>query len=124
MVSHQEIQIRQLIWSDFRAGKTKQEALNNARSTFGAEFVSAEMIDMWFAHFKAGKPSILDNASVHAIQTLPTGEEVRALIFKHKTLNLERHRSIFRVCFKRLCFARQDAYSRWSSCCFSRSLFE
>jgi hypothetical protein len=77
MTSHQEIQIRQFIWSEFRSGKTKQEALNNARSKFGADSVSADMINIWFAHFEAGKTPIFDYDSVQAIQTLPTGEEVR-----------------------------------------------
>jgi hypothetical protein len=76
MVSHQEIHIRQFIWAEFRSGKTKKEALENARSKFSADSVSVNMINTWYAHFKAGNNSISDYSFAHAIQTLPTGEEV------------------------------------------------
>jgi hypothetical protein len=101
MVSHKEIRVRQFIWSQFRSGKTEQETLESARSKFSADAVSAEMIDMWFARFKAGNNFILENDSVHAIQTLPTGEEVRALKYKYKSPILERSYSFLRICLKR-----------------------
>jgi hypothetical protein len=93
MVTHQEIRLRQFIWSEFRSGKTDEEAIAKLDS------VSAEMIDTWYAHFQSGKTSIFDNNIVSAIQTLPTGEEVSTLKYKYKTLYLEGSHSIFRVCF-------------------------
>jgi hypothetical protein len=74
MVAHQEMQIRQLIWAEFRSGKTKQEAC--------AKFdtISALTIDKCYARMHAGKTSIFDNATVPAIQTLRNEIEVGTFI--------------------------------------------
>jgi transposase len=62
MVSHQEMQIRQLIWSEFRSGKTKQKAITKLDS------VSTSTIDKWYQRFQSDEESIFDDAIVPAVQ--------------------------------------------------------
>jgi transposase len=77
MANRNELHERQLIWAEYRAGFSNEQA----HAKLGPN-VSRETIDNFYRRFKAGKISLFDERTfqhriVQAIQTMPNGDEVR-----------------------------------------------
>jgi hypothetical protein len=72
----QEVKLRQLLWSNYRAGKDKKEARININRKFGPNAISASMADLWYGCFQYGKICLLDKKVTHAIQTFSNKYEV------------------------------------------------
>lgn len=81
MASPETIKQRQLIWAEYRARRTKQQAFINVNAKLGSILVPQSTIDFWYEQFDAGRKTLFDQGTkqediTHAIQTLPNGEEV------------------------------------------------
>jgi hypothetical protein len=79
MTSPNDIKFRQLIWTQYRAGNDKQQALINIKNKLGS--ASATTIDHWYKRFQFGETSLFDEDTdqyyiPRIIQTLPNGYEV------------------------------------------------
>jgi hypothetical protein len=81
MASPREIKLRQLIWSEYRAGNDKQQARININKKLYLDYVFVSMIHSVYKRFQSGKTSIFDEGTeqygiTEAIQTLSNGNEV------------------------------------------------
>jgi hypothetical protein len=76
MTTPKDINIRQLILDEYRAGNTKEKAHSN----LGPNSVSATTIDHWYTRFQSGNTSIVDGDTkqysiTRIIQELPNGKK-------------------------------------------------
>jgi hypothetical protein len=79
-----DIWIRQLIWTEYRAKNNKQQARINIKSKFGLKSISTSTINYWYKRFKSGKISLFKKYAIApAIQTLSNGEEVRVYLTRN-----------------------------------------
>jgi hypothetical protein len=81
MVSPQDIKNCQLIWAEFRAKRTKQQAFSNIATKIGSERISQSTINHWYKRFQSGETSLFDEGTeqydiTQVIQKLPNGQEV------------------------------------------------
>jgi hypothetical protein len=81
MTSREDVNLRQSIWSEYRAKHGKQQALANITAKIGFERVSQPTIDHWYERFESGKSFLFDEGTeqykiTQAIQKLPNGQEV------------------------------------------------
>jgi hypothetical protein len=82
MSNLKELYTRQMIWAEYRAGSSKEQARANLNAKLGSDNISEETIDTFYQRFKSGDISLFDRDSPRhgisqAIQTLPNGDEVR-----------------------------------------------
>jgi hypothetical protein len=80
MSNRNELYERQMIWAEYRAGSSKEEA----HAKLGSDSVSQQTIDDFYQRFQSGDISLFDKGSeqhgiIQAIQKLPNGEEVRQI---------------------------------------------
>lgn len=63
MATTKDIQMRQRILIEYRAGNDPKQALKNIRSTDGPKFVSASKITYWYKRFQAGNTCVFNKGS-------------------------------------------------------------
>lgn len=82
MVNRRDLHIRQLIWAEYRAGRSEKNAYSNLNKKLGLGSISKETIDSFYQRFQSGNSSLFDTDSLQygipqAIQTFPNGDEAR-----------------------------------------------
>jgi hypothetical protein len=83
MSNSNELYKRQMIWAQYRAGASSEQAYLNINAKLGHGSVSQNRIDNFYRRFKLGNKFLFDEESeqygiLQAIQTMPNGDEVRS----------------------------------------------
>lgn len=82
LATHDDIKIRQLIWAEYRAGRSRKRARINISAKLRFKCFLRWKINRWYNRFELDKTSLFNEGTkqyniVHAIQTLSNGAEVR-----------------------------------------------
>jgi hypothetical protein len=84
MTTHQDIRIRQALWSEYHSGSDKNQALENICNKVGVNSISLSTINACYQDFKDYESFLFyesinkrEYPALPVIQTLPNGEQVR-----------------------------------------------
>jgi hypothetical protein len=96
IVTQEDLRLRRMIWLEYQARNTEEEAWTNIRQKLNYAPVSMSTIQHWYDHFKCGETSLFDKDTLQygitqATQILPNGDEVAILVeYKYRQAFLER----------------------------------